>query len=250
MQANKWVVTGGASGLGRAVVEKALAMGAEVTVIDLNTVDAASFGDCAGTVHTLSADVSDSASVEAAFAKANELMGGIEAVVNCAGILGAGKMLGKEGPMPDAIFEKTIAVNLIGSFFVSRAAANYMQSQPANESGERGVIVHTASVAAYEGQIGQVAYSASKSGIVGMLLPLARELARHGVRINAVAPGVFETPMMEGVREDIRDAILANVPFPKRFGAPSEFADAVLSIVNNAMFNGTCVRLDAAGRLP
>jgi NAD(P)-dependent dehydrogenase (short-subunit alcohol dehydrogenase family) len=182
-------------------------------------------------------------------AAARAAMDGLNVAVNCAGVLGPGRVLGKEGPMPLALFETTVRVNLIGSFNVAKAAAALMQHNAPGPDGERGVIVHTASVAAFEGQIGQCAYSASKGGIVGLTLPMARELARIGVRVMTVAPGVFHTPMVEGTPQAVYDSLCAQVPYPSRLGKPEEFADLVAFILTNRYMNGTTVRLDGAIRL-
>jgi NAD(P)-dependent dehydrogenase (short-subunit alcohol dehydrogenase family) len=169
--------------------------------------------------------------------------------VACAGILGAGRVLGREGPMASAHFEKVIAVNVVGSFNLCKHAAAAMQDNPPSADGERGVLINTASVAAFEGQIGQVAYSASKGAVVGMMLPMAREFARIGVRVMTIAPGIFWTPMMEGMPEEVQKSLGAQVPFPSRLGKPHEYADLVASICENAMLNGECIRLDGAIRM-
>ncbi|MBT8131369.1 MAG: SDR family oxidoreductase, partial [Gammaproteobacteria bacterium] len=189
------------------------------------------------------------AQIEAAVAQATEKFGSITLSVSCAGILGAGRVLGRDGPMPGEKFSQVIQVNLIGSFLLAKAAAAAMAENPENPDGERGVIIQTASVAAYEGQIGQAAYSASKGGVVGMTLPLAREFARLGIRVVTVAPGIFHTPMMDGMPEHVRDSLGAQVPFPSRLGRPDEFAQLVGSIYGNPMINGTTIRLDGAIRM-
>jgi NAD(P)-dependent dehydrogenase (short-subunit alcohol dehydrogenase family) len=176
-------------------------------------------------------------------------MGGLNAAINCAGVLGAGRVLGKEGPMPLAHFERTIRVNLIGSFNVAKAAAARMQSNAPGADGERGVIVNTASIAAFEGQIGQAAYSASKGGVVGMTLPMAREFARIGVRVMTIAPGVFHTPMVDGMPPAVYESLCAQVPYPSRLGTPAEFADAVAFVLRNRYLNGGVIRIDGAIRL-
>src|SRR5262245_54728795 len=244
------VVSGGASGLGRAVVERVLADGGRCALLDVNEEQgnkaAAALGKRALFIRT---DVSDEKSVNAAVEQARAAMGKVNLCVNCAGILGAGRVLGKEGPMPGEIFIRTIQVNLIGTFLLIKAAANAMQHNTPNEEGERGVIVNTASVAAYEGQIGQVSYAASKGGVVGLTLPVARELARLGIRVMTIAPGIFMTPMMEAVKEDFRASLAAQVPFPSRLGRPEEFAALVADIVGNVMLNGETIRLDGAIRM-
>jgi len=176
-------------------------------------------------------------------------MGGITLAVNCAGIVGTARALGREAPMPGEFFLNTIKVNILGSFLLAKEAANIMQNNEPNADGERGVIVSTASVAAFEGQIGQVSYSASKGGVVAMTLPLAREFARIGVRVNVVAPGIFMTPMVAGMPPERQESLGAQVPFPSRLGRPDEFADLVASIYGNAMLNGETIRLDGAIRM-
>jgi NAD(P)-dependent dehydrogenase (short-subunit alcohol dehydrogenase family) len=244
------VVSGGASGLGRAVAERVIADGGRCALLDVNEeqgrATAAALGKRAVFVRT---DVADEASVNAAVASARQAMGRVNLCVSCAGILGAGRVLGKEGPMPGEIFIRTIMVNLVGTFLLTKAAAAAMQENTPNEEGERGVIVNTASVAAYEGQIGQVAYSASKGGVVGLTLPVARELARLGIRVLTIAPGIFMTPMMEAVKEDFRASLAAQVPFPSRLGRPEEYAALVAHIMENTMLNGETIRLDGAIRM-
>ena len=182
-------------------------------------------------------------------AEAVEANGGLNLAVNCAGILGAGRMLGREAPMELSYFTHTIMVNLVGSFNIAKTAANHMQHNEPNEQGERGVIINTASVAAYEGQIGQAAYSASKGGVVGMTLPMARELARFGIRVMTIAPGIFWTPMIDGMPENVQEALNASIPFPSRLGKPEEYAATVQHIVENSYLNGSTIRLDGAVRL-
>ncbi len=194
-------------------------------------------------------DVTNEEGVIAALAAAQSAMGGLNAVINCAGILGAGRVLGKTGPMALSNFETTIRVNLIGSFNVAKAGAHLMQHNAAGSDGERGAIINTASVAAFEGQIGQAAYSASKGGVVGMTLPMARELARFGVRVVTIAPGIFMTPMAGGMPPDVKASLEAMVPFPSRLGEPAEFADAVCFALSNRYLNGTTMRPDGAVRL-
>jgi NAD(P)-dependent dehydrogenase (short-subunit alcohol dehydrogenase family) len=244
------IVSGGASGLGRAVVERVLAEGGRCALFDVNEEQgrrvAAELGERALFVR---ADVADERSVDAAVAEARRAMGRINLCVSCAGVLGAGRVLGKEGPMPGETFARTININLVGTFLMTKAAAAAMQDNEPNEEGERGVIVNTASVAAFEGQIGQVAYSASKAGVVGLTLPVARELARLGIRVMTIAPGIFMTPMMEAVKEDFRASLAAQVPFPSRLGRPEEFADLVAYICTNTMLNGEVIRLDGAIRM-
>lgn len=242
----KAVVTGGASGLGHAVARHLRAQGAQVCLLDVQ--DGTAVAQALG-AHYLRTDVTDEAGVSAQIAAASAAMGGLNVAINCAGILGAGRVLGKQGPMPLSTFESTIRVNLIGSFNVAKAAAHLMQHNAPGEDGERGVIIHTASVAAFEGQIGQAAYAASKGGVVGMTLPMARELARFGVRVHTVAPGIFMTPMATGMPDDVKASLAAQVPFPARLGEPQEFADAVAFVITNRYLNGGTLRLDGAVRL-
>ncbi|GMU42719.1 MAG: SDR family NAD(P)-dependent oxidoreductase [Xanthomonadales bacterium PRO6] len=243
-------ITGGASGLGYAVAERLVREGARVALLDVQDERGAAAATALGAqAHYQRTDVTDEAGVAASLAAAAEAMGGLNAVINCAGILGAGRVLGKQGPMPLSQFETTIRVNLVGSFNVAKAGAALMQGREAGPDGERGVIVHTASVAAFEGQIGQAAYSASKGGIVGMTLPMARELARVGVRVVTIAPGIFMTPMAGGMPPEVKASLEAMVPFPSRLGDPAEFADAVCFVLQNRYMNGTTLRLDGAVRM-
>ncbi len=246
----KAVITGGASGLGHAVAQRLVTAGGQVSLFDVNAdkghAAASELGDKA---HFFATDVSDESQVSQQITAATDAMGGLNLLVNCAGILGAGRVLGREGPMPLDRFATTVKVNLIGSFNVAKAAAASMQHNEPGEDGERGVIIHTASVAAYEGQIGQAAYSASKGGVVGMTLPMARELARFGIRVVTIAPGVFWTPMVDGMPEEVQKSLSATIPFPSRLGQPDEYATTVEFIIANRYINGTTIRLDGAVRL-
>jgi len=245
------VITGGVSGLGFATARHLVTHGGKVALFDVNEEKgAAAVAELgAGNACFFQTDVSDEDAVAANVAAARDALGGLNTAVNCAGILGAGRVLGKTGPMPLAQFRTTVMVNLIGSFNVAKACADVMQHNDANADGERGVIVNTASVAAFEGQIGQAAYSASKGGVVGMTLPMARELARFGIRVMTIAPGVFWTPMVDGMPDAVRVSLEATIPFPARLGRPEEYADLVAYILGNGYLNGETIRLDGATRL-
>lgn len=242
------LVTGGASGLGAATARALAKGGAKVAVLDVNADAAATVAKEIGGI-AVACDVSEAKSAEAAVAKAKAAHGGARVLINCAGIGPAQRIVGREGPMPLEAFKRVIDINLIGSFNLMRLAAAEMSALPALEDGERGVIVSTASVAAYEGQIGQAAYSASKGGIVALTLPAAREFARTGIRVNAIAPGLFATPLLLGMPQNVQESLAASVPFPTRFGKPEEYAALVLHIVENAMINGEVIRLDGALRM-
>ncbi|MCB1553658.1 MAG: SDR family NAD(P)-dependent oxidoreductase [Xanthomonadales bacterium] len=244
------VITGGASGLGLAVARHIVEGGGQVVLLDVNAEKGeASAADLGSSTRFLRTDVTSEDGVRASIAAAAEHLGGLNTAISCAGILGAGRVLGKEGPMPLSQFETTVRVNLIGSFNVAKAAAERMQHNDAGEDGERGVIIQTASIAAFEGQIGQAAYSASKGGVVGMTLPMAREFARIGIRVMTVAPGVFHTPMVDGMPPAVYDSLCAQVPFPSRLGRADEFADTCGFILQNRYLNGGVIRVDGAIRL-
>jgi len=242
------IVSGGASGLGRATAEALAAARVRVTILDVNETAAAAVaqevGGCA-----FACDVTEAAAVEAAVAAARERHGPARIAVNCAGIGTPGRIVGREGPLQLDAFRRVIEVNLIGSFNLLRVAAAEMTTLAPLTDGERGIIVSTASVAAYEGQIGQAAYSASKGGIVSLTLPAARELARYGVRVVAIAPGIFETPMLRGLPQDVQESLAMSVPFPSRLGRPTEYAALVLHLCRNTMINGEVIRLDGALRM-
>ena len=242
------LITGGVSGLGLAVAQKVVADGGKITLLDIND-EAGAAAEAELGARYIRTDVSSEESVIASVDAAAEANGGLNVAMNCAGIIGAGRVLGREAPMPLSFFSKTINVNLVGSFNVAKSAANVMQHNEPGEDGERGVIISTASVAAYEGQIGQAAYSASKGGIVGMTLPMARELARFGIRVMTVAPGIFWTPMVDGMPEHIQESLAASIPFPSRLGQADEFAVIVGNIIESTYLNGTTIRLDGAARL-
>lgn len=247
----KAVVTGGASGLGEATVRRIAASGGKAAIFDLNKARAqaliAELGEQA--VSYFETDVVNAEQVEKNFAEAVERFGSINAVVNCAGIGTPGKVVSKGSPIALNQFEKVIGVNLVGTFNVIRVAAAAMQNNNPDDEGERGVIISTASVAAYEGQIGQAAYSASKGGVVAMTLPIARELARDGIRVLAIAPGLMQTPMVDGLPDAAIDALSRSVPFPPRLGRPAEYAQLVQSMIENTMLNGEVIRLDGAIRM-
>jgi NAD(P)-dependent dehydrogenase (short-subunit alcohol dehydrogenase family) len=241
-------VTGAASGLGAACARALAKAGAKVTVIDRSETGARTMADEIGG-YALALDVTDP-NAGAALDLATRAMGPLRGLVNCAGIGGAQRVVGRDGPMPLEAFEKTINVNLIGTFNMLRLAAARMQANDPDAGGERGAIVNTASVAAFDGQIGQVAYAASKGGIVAMALPAARELARFGIRVNTVAPGIFLTPLLAELPSDVQSGIAASIPFPPRLGAPSEFAGVVMMCLTNAYLNAEVIRLDGGVRLP
>ena len=242
------IVSGGGSGLGRATAQMLTAAGVKVAILDINEAAAAETARETGGL-AIGADVADAKSVEAAFATARERHGPARIAVNCAGIGTAGRIVGREGPLPLDVFRRVIEVNLIGSFNVMRLAAAEMSALDPLADGERGIIVSTASVAAYEGQIGQGAYSASKGGIVALTLPAARELARYGIRVVAIAPGIFSTPMLQGLPQNVRDSLAASIPFPNRLGRPEEYAALVLHLCRNTMIDGEVIRLDGALRM-
>ena len=238
---NTFLVAGGGSGLGAATTNMLAAAGARVVVADLE-------GETPEGGRFVETDVTDEERVRGAVEAAVEL-GALRGAVNCAGIASAEKVLGREGPHPLDSFAKVVQVNLIGTFNVIRLAAEAMAGNEPLEGGERGVIVNTASVAAYDGQIGQVAYAASKGGVVSLTLPVARELARNGIRVMTIAPGIFDTPMMAGLPVEARESLGDQVPFPSRLGKPEEYANLVKHIVENEMLNGEVIRLDGAIRM-
>jgi NAD(P)-dependent dehydrogenase (short-subunit alcohol dehydrogenase family) len=242
------IVTGGGSGLGAATGRALAAAGAKVALLDLNQEAAAAVADEIGGL-ALACDVADAASAEAAVARAAEAHGPARILVNCAGIAPAARIVGRNGPASLDAFATVIRVNLIGSFNLMRLVAAGAQALDPLAGGERGVIVSTASVAAYEGQIGQAAYAASKAGVVGLTLPAAREFAAVGIRVCAIAPGIFETPMLRGLPQEVQDSLGAAVPFPSRLGRPEEYAALVMAIVGNPMLNGEVIRLDGALRM-
>jgi NAD(P)-dependent dehydrogenase (short-subunit alcohol dehydrogenase family) len=241
------LITGGASGLGAATARAAAAKGAKVCIADIRDAEGEALAKELGGVF-VHCDVTDEAHAKTAVSAANAL-GELRGLVNCAGIATGEKVVGREGASGIAKFAKTIQINLIGTYNLINQAAAAMQALAANEEGERGVIVNTASVAAFDGQIGQAAYSASKAGIVGMTLPIARELAKSGIRVMTIAPGIFETPMMAGMAPEVQASLGAMVPFPPRLGRPPEFAALAMHIFDNVMMNGEVIRLDGAIRM-
>lgn len=245
-----FIITGGGSGLGKATAHMLAAAGAKIVVADVaddnGKAVAQALGDAGHFVHC---DVTSEDDGQAVVAAAQEKFGGVHGLINCAGIGIPAKVLGRDGPIDLARFSKVIQINLIGTFNMIRLASEAMAQNEPDTDGERGVIINTASVAAFEGQIGQASYSASKGGVVGMTLPIAREMARHGIRVLTIAPGLFETPMMAELPEEARESLGKMVPFPPRLGRPDEYARLAKDIVENSMLNGTTIRLDGAIRM-
>ena len=246
IQNQVFLVAGGGSGLGAATAAMLVAAGGKVVIADLNEGDTRTFGANARFIRT---DVTDEAQTQAAVDLCVAAFGGVHGVVNCAGVAPGERVVGKTGPHALASFERAIRINLIGSFNVIRLAAAKMSTQPAFASGERGVIVNTSSVASMDGQIGQAAYAASKAGVNGMTLPIARELARFGIRVMTIAPGIFDTPMLKGMSDEIRASLGTQIPFPSRLGKPEEYAALVRHIIENEVLNGEVIRLDGAIRM-
>jgi NAD(P)-dependent dehydrogenase (short-subunit alcohol dehydrogenase family) len=250
IQSKTFLVTGGASGLGFATAEMIIENGGNAMLLDVN----AEAGEKAETelgknAKFVKTDVTNESEVQNAIDISVKHFGGIHGVANCAGVGPAMRVVGKNGPHALDFFSKVININLIGTFNVLRLATNVMQNNEPNEAGERGIIINTASVAAFDGQIGQAAYSASKGGIVAMTLPIARELARMGIRVMAIAPGIFETPLLASLPQEVQDSLGQQVPFPSRLGKPFEFANLVKHIIENTMLNGEVIRLDGAIRM-
>jgi NAD(P)-dependent dehydrogenase (short-subunit alcohol dehydrogenase family) len=245
-----FIVTGAASGLGAATAQILIEAGAKVMLVDLNAQAVAdkalALGDNAR--HTAS-DISQEAAAQTAIDATIEAFGALHGLINCAGVVGAEKILGKNGPHALGSFSQVINVNLVGSFNMLRLAAAAIAEDPTGECGEHGVIINTASIAAYDGQVGQAAYAASKGAIASLTLPAARELARFGIRVMTIAPGIFETPMMAGMTQEVRDSLASGVPFPRRLGSPTEYAALVRHIIENSMLNGEVIRLDGALRM-
>ena len=246
----KAIVAGGASGLGEACVRILSSCGAKVAILDFAVERGQQLASSLGAnVIFVKADVTSDESIQSAVSKVMDAFGGINVVINCAGVADPGKALSKKGPMPLAHFNRVVQINLVGTFNVIRLALEQMVKNNPNTEGERGVIVNTASAAAYDGQVGQSAYSASKAGVVGMTLPLARECADYGIRVMTIAPGLFNTPMMAGLPEAAREALAKMPPFPQRLGKPEEYAKMVQQIIENPMLNGEVIRLDGALRM-
>ncbi len=245
------LVTGGASGLGEASILELVKRGARAAIIDVDVEKgeklAAAIGANAIFIKT---DVTSEADVRQAIQKTVDAFGKLNVVINCAGIVNPGKLIGRKGPLSLEAFNKVLQINLVGTLNVIRLAVEQMINNTPGEEGEKGVIINSASIAAFEGQIGQVAYSASKAGIVGMTLPIAREISDYGIRIVTIAPGIFDTPMMVGLPAAVKEDMAKTVPFPKRLGRAVEFAQMALHIVENKMLNGCCIRLDGALRMP
>lgn len=246
----KAVISGGASGLGLATAARFVAGGGQVALLDVQDETGRKAAAALGaTASYHRCDVTAEADVDAAMRAAASRMGGLNVSVSCAGVATPGKLLGKDGPLPVAAFQRVLAINTLGTFLLDRAAAAIMKDNAPGEDAERGVLIHTASVAAFEGQIGQVAYATSKAAVAGMVLPLARELARFGIRVVGIAPGIFGTPMMAGLPQEAQDSLGRQVPFPPRLGRPEEYADLVAAVITNRMLNGETIRLDGAIRM-
>jgi NAD(P)-dependent dehydrogenase (short-subunit alcohol dehydrogenase family) len=243
------LVAGAGSGIGAAVARHLAKLGAKVAVLDVNLDSAKATAQEIGGIG-LECDIAGASSAEQAIAKAREAHGPARILVNCAGILSPGRILGKDGPLSLDIFRRVIEVNLIGAFNLLRLAAADMAKLEPLADGERGIIINTSSIAAYEGQIGQIAYATSKAGMAGMTLPAARDLARHGIRVLSVAPGLVATPMLTNLPQDMQDALAQSIPFPQRLADPAEVARLVQHMIENVMLNGEVVRLDGALRMP
>ncbi|HKA40255.1 MAG TPA: SDR family NAD(P)-dependent oxidoreductase [Burkholderiales bacterium] len=246
-----FLVTGGASGLGAATARRLAAAGGKVVISDINAEQGARLAaELGANASFVSTDVTDGAQVGQAVAAAREKFGALHGAISCAGIAPGERILGKSGPHSPDSFRRAVEINLIGTFNLLRLAAQAMERNAPDSEGERGVIINTASVAAFDGQIGQAAYSASKAGVAGLTLPAARELARFGIRVMAIAPGVFETPMVAAFPAELRQSLATQVPFPPRLGRPEEYAALVEHIIVNTMLNGEVIRLDGALRMP
>lgn len=249
VQTQSALVAGGGSGIGAAVAKHLAGLGAKVAVLDVNLEGARATAEEIGGL-AFACDIANADSAERAIAQARAAHGPARILVNCAGILSPGRILGKDGPLPLDTFRRVIEVNLIGAFNLLRLAAADMAKLEPLADGERGVVINTSSIAAYEGQIGQIAYATSKAGMAGMTLPAARDLARHGIRVLSVAPGLVATPMLTNLPQDMQDALAQSIPFPQRLAAPVEVARLVQHMIENVMLNGEVVRLDGALRMP
>jgi NAD(P)-dependent dehydrogenase (short-subunit alcohol dehydrogenase family) len=244
------VITGGASGLGLATAARFVAAGGKAALLDVQDDAGRKASAALGANATFRhCDVTRESAVDAAVADAAREMGGLNVAVSCAGVATPGKLLGRDGPLSSAAFLRVLQINTLGTFHLDRAAATIMQNNTPDADGERGLIIHTASVAAFEGQVGQPAYAASKAAVAGMVLPLARELARFGIRVMGIAPGIFGTPMMAGLPQEAQDSLGKQVPFPPRLGRPEEYAELVTAICTNRMLNGETIRIDGAIRM-
>jgi NAD(P)-dependent dehydrogenase (short-subunit alcohol dehydrogenase family) len=249
IQDQVFLVAGGGSGLGAASARMLAQAGGKVVIADVNAAGEGVAQELGAQARFIRTDVTDEAQTQAAVELCVTAFGGVHGVVNCAGVAPGERVVGKNGPHGLASFERAVRINLIGSFNVIRLAATRMSTQPALASGERGVIVNTSSVASMDGQIGQAAYAASKAGVNGMTLPIARELARFGIRVMTIAPGIFDTPMLQGMSDEIRASLGAQIPFPSRLGQPGEYAALVRHIIENEVLNGEVIRLDGAIRM-
>jgi NAD(P)-dependent dehydrogenase (short-subunit alcohol dehydrogenase family) len=250
LQQIRAVITGGASGLGHAVASSLIKAGGKVALLDVNEAAGHAAAEALGAqAHFQRVDVTDEAAVQAGIEQSVSALGGLNLAVNCAGVAWARRTVNKEGAIPGEFFRKVIEINLLGTLLVAKTAAAAMQANTPNEEGERGLIIMTASVAAFDGQIGQIAYSASKGGVVGMTLPMARDLASLGIRVMTIAPGIFRTPMMAAMPQEVQDSLARQIPFPSRLGRPEEYAALVTHICENPMLNGECIRLDGAIRM-
>ncbi len=245
------LVTGGVSGLGEATVIELVKNGARVAIVDIDSARGEKLAAGLGASSIfIKADVTNEAEIRQAIKKTIDTFGKINVAVNCAGVPNPGKIMSKKGPLSLDVFNKVVQINLVGTLNVIRLAVEQMINNTPNEEGEKGVVINTASVAAFDGQIGQAAYSGSKAGIVGMTLPIARECADYGIRVATIAPGLFDTPMMAGLPPAVKDDLAKTVPFPRRLGKPIEYAKLAIHIIENTMLNGCCIRLDGALRMP
>jgi NAD(P)-dependent dehydrogenase (short-subunit alcohol dehydrogenase family) len=250
IQNSVFIIAGGGSGLGAATAKMIINSGGNVVLADINKeAGAAKQAELGAKARFIETNVTDEASVQAAVDLCTSAFGGLHGAVNCAGVAPGERVVGKSGPHSLANFRRAVEINLIGTFNVIRLAAHAMSTQAPNAAGERGVIINTSSVASFEGQIGQAAYAASKAGVNGMTLPIAREFAKLGIRVMTIAPGIFDTPMLQGMSDEIRASLGAQIPFPSRLGRPDEYAALVKHIIENEVLNGEVIRLDGAIRM-